>query len=186
VWFIAGGSHNSVAIEMADHVMLVEAPLYDGRAAAVLAEVKRLLPAKPIRYVVNSHHHFDHAGGLRTAAADGATLVTSALAQPYFERVLANANRVNPDALAKSGRGVKIEGVSGKRVFADATRKVEVSYIEDSVHANGFLMVYLPTEKILIEADAYTPGPPGAPAPAKPNGNNLNLIANIEKNQLKV
>jgi glyoxylase-like metal-dependent hydrolase (beta-lactamase superfamily II) len=186
VWFIGGGSHNSVAIEMRDHTMLVESPLYDGRAAAVLAEVKRVIPGKPIRYVVNSHHHFDHSGGLRTAVADGATVVASAKAAPYFQRVLANPNRINPDLLAKSGAAVKVEGVDGKRVYSDGTRTVEVHLIGQSVHADGFTMVYLPKEKLLIQADAYTPLPPGTAPPAVPNANHLNLISNIESLRLSV
>lgn len=186
VWFLAGGSHNSVAIEMKDHVILVESPLHDGRAGAVIAEVRRLVPAKELRYVINSHHHFDHAGGLRTAAAEGATLVTSELAKPFFERVLANPNRIRADAFEKSGKKAKIIGVKGKHVFSDGARSVEVYPIEDSVHAKGFAMVYLPAERLLIEADAYTPGPPFAAPPEKPNGNHLNLVRNIERLKLSV
>jgi glyoxylase-like metal-dependent hydrolase (beta-lactamase superfamily II) len=186
VWFVAGASHNSVAIEMADHIILVESPLWDGRAAAVLAEVRKLAPGKPVRTVINSHHHFDHAGGLRAAAAEGATLVTSAMAKPYFERVFANPNRVNPDLLARSGKKPSIVGVSGKLVFGDATRTVEVHEMEGSIHALGFMLVYLPKERILIEADAYTPGPPGSAPPAVPNANNQNLVQNVERLKLDV
>jgi glyoxylase-like metal-dependent hydrolase (beta-lactamase superfamily II) len=186
VWFIAGGSHNSVAIEMKDHIMLVESPLYDGRASAVLAEVKRVIPGKPIRYVVNSHHHFDHSGGLRAAVADGATVVSSAKAKPFFERALANPTRINPDMLSKSGAAIKVEGVDGKRVFTDGTRTVEAHLIGQSVHADGFIMVYLPAEKLLIQGDAYTPLAPNTPPPATPNGNHLNLISNIEGLKLSV
>jgi glyoxylase-like metal-dependent hydrolase (beta-lactamase superfamily II) len=186
VWFLAGGSHNSVAIEMKDHLILVESPLYDGRAAAVLAEAKRLAPGKPVRYVVNSHHHFDHAGGLRAAVADGATLVTSALAKPYFERVFANPNRVAPDLLARSGRSPAIMGVNGSQTFTDGTRTVEVHEMDGSIHAVGFLMVYLPQERLLIQADAYTPGAPGAAPPPAPNANNVNLVQNIERLGLNV
>jgi glyoxylase-like metal-dependent hydrolase (beta-lactamase superfamily II) len=186
VWFIGGGSHNSVAIEMKDHTILVESPLYDGRAAAVLAEVKRVIPGKPIRYVVNSHHHFDHAGGLRTAVADGATVVASAKAKPYYERTLANPNRINPDLLAKSGAAVKVEAVDGKRVLTDGTRSVELHLMGQSVHADGFIMVYLPAEKLLVQADAYTPLAPNTAPPATPNGNHLNLISNIEERKLVV
>ena len=186
VWFMAGGSHNSVAIEMKDHLMVIESPLFDGRAMPMLAEVKKLSPGKPIRYVVNSHHHFDHAGGLRAAIAEGATLVTSELARPFYEKTFANPNRINPDALEKSGRRAEVTGVSGKRTFTDGTRVVDVHYIEGSLHAQGFLMVYLPKEKILIEADAYTPGPPNAPAPSPANELHLNLVRNMERLNLQV
>jgi glyoxylase-like metal-dependent hydrolase (beta-lactamase superfamily II) len=186
VWFLAGGTHNSVLIEMKDYLLLVEAPLYDGRTSAVLAEAKKLAPGKPVRYVVNSHHHFDHAGGLRTAVADGATLITSAQAKPWFDKVFANPNRINPDLLAKSGKKASIQGVNGKQVLTDGTRSVEIYDIADSVHAEGFMMVYLPADKLLIQADAYTPAPPNSPAPAQPNGNNLNLVQNIDQLKLAV
>lgn len=186
VWFLAGGSHNSVLIEMSDHLMLVESPLYDGRALAVLAEARRLVPGKPVRWVVNSHHHFDHSGGLRAAAAEGATLVTSEQARPWFEQALATPNGISPDALARSGRKASVQGVSGRRTFSDAMRTVEVHAIEDSIHAQGFNMVWLPRERLLIQGDAFTPGAPNAPAPAQPNANHVNLVQNIARLRLDV
>ena len=186
VWFLAGGSHNSVAIEMADHVIVVESPLYDDRAAPMLAQARAVAGGKPVRFVINSHHHFDHSGGLRAAVAEGATLVTSDLARPWFETILANPNRIAPDAMHRSGRSAKVTGVDGKRMFTDGQRVVEVHDIRDSVHSNGFLMVYLPRERLLIQADAYTPLPPNAAAPSAPNGNIVNLVENIERLGLQV
>ena len=186
VWHLAGGSHNSVLIEMADHLILVESPLYDGRAQAVLAAAKQLVPGKPIRFVINSHHHFDHSGGLRAAAADGAVVVTSEQARPWFSQALNNANSIAPDALARSGRPARVEGVSGRRVFTDGQRTVEVHSIDGSVHAQGFLMVWLPRERLLVEADAYTPAAAGTPPPAQPNANHVNLVGNLERLGLNV
>ena len=186
VWYIAGASHHSVAIEMQDHVVLVESPLYDGRAAPMLAEVKRLIPGKPIRYVVNSHFHFDHAGGLRTAAAEGATVVVHQGSKAWYEKALANPNRISPDLLSKSGKKAKVMGAGDKLVLKDGTRTVEIHAIKDSVHAAPFLMVYLPKEKLLVEADAYTPLAPNAAPPSPPNANNVNLVRNIERLQLAV
>ena len=186
VWHLAGGSHNSVAIEMRDHLMVVESPLYDGRAVPMLAEAKKLSPGKPIRFVVNSHHHFDHSGGLRSAVAEGATLVTSELSRPFFETAMANPNSIKPYAMQTSGKKASVSGVSGKRTFTDGARVVDVYYIEGSVHANGFLMVHMPKEKLLIEADAYTPGAPNAPAPAVPNALHVNLVENIERLKLGI
>ena len=186
VWLLAGGSHNSVAIEMADHLVLVEAPLNDARTLAVIEQAKTLAPGKPIRYVVNSHGHFDHSGGVRAAVADGATVVTGAANVPYFERAFATANAVRPDRMAQAGKAAKFVAVGDKLAMADAMRAVELHAITGSPHAEGFLMVYLPQERILIEADAFTPAAPNSPPPATPNPNHLSLIANIERLALPV
>jgi len=186
VWFVAGGSHNSVAIEMADHLILVETPLNDARTGAVIDHVKGLVPGKPIRFAVNSHAHFDHSGGVRAAVAEGATVVTQAANVPYFERVLATPSAVRPDRLAQAARPARLQAVQDKAVMSDAARSVELHRITGSVHSDSFLMVYLPKEKLLIQADAYTPSPPNTPPPATPNANNVNLIDNIERLKLGV
>jgi glyoxylase-like metal-dependent hydrolase (beta-lactamase superfamily II) len=186
VWFIAGGSHNSAVIEMKDHLILVEAPLNDARAAPVIAEAKKLAPGKPIRYVVNSHNHFDHSGGLRAAAAEGATVIAQAESKAYFERALATQTKIAPDLLTKSGKKITVRPVNDSMTLSDGARTVELRRITGGPHTETFLMVYLPKERLLIEADAYTPLAPNAKPPATPNANNVNLIENIERQKLAV
>ncbi|CAN0397228.1 unnamed protein product [Phaeothamnion confervicola] len=186
VWFIAGGSHNSVAIEMKDHMVLVEAPLNDGRSSAVIEQVRQLVAGKPLRYLINSHNHFDHTGGVRTAVAAGATIVTQAGNKAYFEKALATRNGIAPDLLTKSGKKARILTVGDKLEMSDGSRTLQLHRIKDGVHNDTFLMVYLPKERLLIEADAYTPLPPNAPAPTPPNANNVNLVQNIERLKLDV
>ena len=181
VWFLAGGSHNSVVVEQADQIVLVESPLYDGRTLAVIAAANKLVPGKTVKTVINSHHHFDHAGGLRAAASTGAQLITSSQAKPYFERIFTNANSVAPDALATSGRKPSIVAALEKTVLRDALRPIEIHEMTGSVHAQGFLMVWLPNEQLLIQADAYTPGAPNSPPPPVVNANHVNLVQNIER-----
>jgi glyoxylase-like metal-dependent hydrolase (beta-lactamase superfamily II) len=186
VWFVAGGTHNSVAIEMQDHLLLVEAPLNDGRTVPVLEAVSKLVPGKPIRFVVNSHSHFDHSGGLRAAVAAGLTIITQAQNQPYFERVFAVPNRLHPDRLAASAKKPAFKTVDDKLVLKDAKRTVELHRITGSVHSDTMLMVYLPKEKLLIEADAYTPALPNSPPPEQPNPHHVNLVENIERLKLSI
>jgi len=186
VWFLGGGSHNSVAIEMKDHLVLVETPLNEGRSGPVIDAVRKLAPGKPIRYVINSHQHFDHSGGLRTAAAEGATIVTQAANKPYFEKAFAVPNAIAPDRLAKSGKRAQFRTVGDRMTMSDGSRNIELHHIRDSNHTDSFLLVYLPKEKLLIEADAFTPGPPNAPPPKQPNPNHTNLIENIERLNLSV
>ncbi len=186
VWFVAGGSHNSVAIEMKDHLILVEAPLGDARSGPVVEEVKKLAPGKPIRYVINSHSHFDHSGGLRAAAAAGATVIAHEGSKAYFERAFATRSKIAPDLLAKSGRKATVRAAKDRMALSDGSRSVEIRHIGSSNHAATFMMVYLPKERLLIEADAYTPIAPGAKPPATPNANNVNLIENIERLKLSV
>ncbi|OYU79517.1 MAG: hypothetical protein CFE45_28670 [Burkholderiales bacterium PBB5] len=100
--------------------------------------------------------------------------------------MFANPNRVAPDRLAASGRSPKLIGVTGSLVLNDGPRRIEIHPLRDSVHAQGFLTVYLPAEKLLIEADAYTPGPAGSPPPPVVDGNHQSLVNHIERLGLQV
>ncbi len=184
VWFVSGGSHNSVVIEMKDHLVLVEAPLNDGRTGPVLEAVKKLAPGKPIRYVVNSHAHFDHSGGVRAAVAEGATIVTQAGNKAYLEKAFATRGKIAPDLLTQSGKKAKFMLVKDSRRLTDGKRVIELHRFHGSVHSDTMLLAYLPAEKLLIEADAYTPG--AAPQTAAPNANNINLVENVERLKLQV
>jgi glyoxylase-like metal-dependent hydrolase (beta-lactamase superfamily II) len=186
VWFLSGGSHNSALIEMKDHLILVESPLNDDRAGAVLAEVKNLVANKPIKYVVSTHHHFDHSGGLRGVVADGATVIAHDVNKAFLDKALAAPSTVNPDRLAKSGKKATVEGMRDKRVLTDGARTVELIHIAGNTHHAGLIMAYLPKEKLLIEADAYTPLPPNAPAPPAANPFSVNLADNLKRLNLAV
>jgi len=188
VWFLSGGTHNSALIEMKDHLILVESPINDQRALAVLAEVKSLVPGKPIRYLVNTHHHFDHAGGVRAVAGEGVTVITHEVNRAFLERAITARATVRPDHLAKAGRTAKVESVRDQRVLTDGTRIVEIRHIAGNLHHDGLIMVYLPKEKVLIEADAYTPLPPNATPPSAADANpySVNLVDNLKKQNLDV
>jgi glyoxylase-like metal-dependent hydrolase (beta-lactamase superfamily II) len=169
VWYLTGGSHHSVAIEMKDYVIVVESPLTEQRAFAVLQEVRTLVPTKPIRYVIASHHHFDHSGGLRTFAGANVTLLTHETARAYYEKAFTTPATIAPDRLTQSGLTPSVQGVGRRRVLTDGTRRVEIHHIAGNRHADDLLMVYLPKEKLLVEADVYTPIAENATPPMPPS-----------------
>jgi glyoxylase-like metal-dependent hydrolase (beta-lactamase superfamily II) len=166
VYWLTGGTHHSVAVEMRDHVVLVEAPLNEERSTAVVAKVKETIPNKPIRFVVNTHHHFDHSGGLRTLVDEGATVVTHTMNRDFYVKAWAAPRTLNPDRLAKSKKMPVFQPFLEKSVLTDGVRTIELHRIANSPHHDGFAMVYVPAEKILIEADAFTPADANAAAPA--------------------
>jgi hypothetical protein len=130
------GAYNSLAIEFADYILLFEpGPQNEARGLAVIAEAKKVIPNKPIRYGVISHHHFDHTSGLSAVVAEGITIVTPEVNRDFLMNALSAPRRLAPDALSKSGKKPAIEGFKGdKRVFQDATRTFEVHVIKGLPH----------------------------------------------------
>ena len=167
VWMIPAYA-KSVAIEFRDHIVVVEAPETEAQSIAVMAAVRSAIPGKPIRYIVNTHSHFDHMGGLRTYAAEGAAIITHRDNVPYFQQMWAGPRTLDPDRLAMSGRTPVFEGVLGNRLMTDGARSLVIYHYAGNMHNPGMLMVYLPKEKILIEADSFSPS--AAPLTAPPNG----------------
>ncbi len=186
VYYLTGTNAHTIAIDQSDHIVAVEAPTNEARSLAVIAKIKETIPNKPIRYVINSHVHFDHAGGLRTYVDEGATVVTHQMNRPYFEQAWAAPRTLNPDRLAQSKKEAKFETVTDRLVLTDKNRSIEIHSIANSGHNDAFIMVYLPKEKILIEGDAFTPGPADAPPPAVPNPYTVNLNDNLERLKLDV
>lgn len=186
VYYLTGGTHHSVAIEQRDHVVVVEAPQNEERSLAVISKVKEIIPNKPIKFLVNTHAHFDHAGGLRTFVDEGSTIVTHQENQSYFQKVWAEPRTLNPDRLAHSKKAASFETFTDKYVLSDGKRSIEIYPIAGNGHNDVFALVYLPTEKILIEADAYTPPAANVPVPAKPNPYSVNLYENVQHLNLDV
>jgi glyoxylase-like metal-dependent hydrolase (beta-lactamase superfamily II) len=148
--------------------------------------VKNKIPGKPIRYVVNTHHHFDHSGGLRTYVAEGATIVTHEINQPFYEQTFRAVHAMRPDRLSEAPVAPKFQTVGDKHVLSDDSRTLEIHLMQGSGHNAGILMAYLPRERLLIQADAFSPGRPDAPLPQEPDLLAINLMGEIERLGLRV
>jgi hypothetical protein len=155
VWLLHGG-HNSVLVEFKDFLTVVDAPVDEARSIAVIAEVKKLVPGKPIKYVINTHHHFDHSGGLRTYVAEGATVITHEGNKAFYEWAWKQPRTLEPDKLAENPREPTFITFKNKYVLTDGTRSVEVHLTIGDNHDEFLSFAYLPKEKILIEADDFS------------------------------
>ena len=158
VWFLAGQSHHSVALEFTDHILLVEAPLNDARTLAVIEKARTLRPGKPVTAVLNSHHHFDHSAGIRAAVSEGLEIITHQGNTAFYKSATDRAHSIAPDALAKNPKPFKSQAIAEQLTLKDATRTVEIYHVPMNAHADTMVVAYLPKEKFLIEADLYTPG----------------------------
>jgi glyoxylase-like metal-dependent hydrolase (beta-lactamase superfamily II) len=187
LWWLGGGSHHSVVVEYPTYITVIESPLNDERALAVIAEAKKLVPNKPIKYLVNTHNHFDHLGGVRAFIPEGATIITNAMNKPYYEKVFNAPHTLAPDRFSQNPKKATYLTVKDKYVLADGGREIDIYHIENDNHNEGMLMVYVPKEKVPLEADDFTPPAPNGPPPA-PRAVNFtkNLNANIERLKLDV
>jgi len=177
VQHVVGGTHNSLLVEMGNHLVVFDSPVSDGQSKWVIDAAKAKYPGKPIRYVVLTHHHMDHTGGLRAFVAEGATLVVGQGSGAHFRRVLSAPWSRNPDLAQRDLSGAQIVEVSDKYVLADSRREV-AAYLMDNPHAKGMLLGYVPDAKLGFVTDIWRPGPP---LPAKPNPGLVAVVNAVKK-----
>jgi len=186
VYLITGG-YAAVAVDLKDHILIIEGGQNDQRSEAVINEAKRLFPGKPIGELVNTHAHVDHLGGVRAYVAEGATIITHATNKAYYEKIWANPHTLVSDKLAQNPKPAKFKLVNDELTITDGNHVVKLYHERDFGHHAGAIFAYLPKEKILIEADAFNPpATPVTQTPVTISSFNQNLVANIERLKLQV
>jgi glyoxylase-like metal-dependent hydrolase (beta-lactamase superfamily II) len=186
VWYLNGQTHHSVAIEQQRSIVLVEAPQSEERTLAVIERARGLAPGKPVDVVINTHHHFDHSAGIRAAISQGLTVLTHEGNRDFFERTIFPARHVTTsDAQARNPKPLRLLPLGDKYVRRDSLRTIETYQILGSQHSGTMVMVYLPAERLLIQADLYNPPAANATAPISfPFA--ANLLENIQRRGLAV
>jgi glyoxylase-like metal-dependent hydrolase (beta-lactamase superfamily II) len=155
LWSVNGAGTRSLAVEFADHITMLEGPTSDARSKAANDLVRKTVPNKPITQVVNTHAHYDHAGGLREYVAEGITVITHESNKDFYEKAWARPRTV--EDTAPTSNKPTIETVGDKKVLSDRTRTVELYYLAGHQHHSGQLIAWLPKERILLYGDAYNP-----------------------------
>jgi glyoxylase-like metal-dependent hydrolase (beta-lactamase superfamily II) len=179
VFHLVGGSHNSLVVEMSDHLIVVDAPVSDAQSMWLLNATKSQFSGKPIRWVVLTHHHMDHAGGVRGLLGDGATLVVGQGNYKHFNDVLRAPTSRNPDIMKVMDlTRVPIMEVPQSHVMTDSKGRQVTVYAMDNPHAKGMLMAWVPDAKLGYVTDIWTPGPP---LPAKPNPGLAAVVNTVKK-----
>ena len=181
VWMVTGG-YNALLVEFEDEIAVVEGGQSEQRSLDVMAEARRLVPDKPIRYVVNTHHHFDHASGLRAYAAEDVLIVTHASNFEYYEGIVFNAEqqRIWPDRFSLAPRQAHFMLVDRIREITDGNRTMQIHHVQDLDHSEDMLIAYLPEERIVVEADMFQWPTEDAP----PSEGMLTLLYNMERLRL--
>jgi glyoxylase-like metal-dependent hydrolase (beta-lactamase superfamily II) len=175
--FKIGGNYTSLAVDMGDHILVVESGQNDARGVAVMSAAKQAIPNKPIRFVVNSHPHFDHASGLSAAVAEGATILTHNNNEQVLERLLSGPRTLTGDSLSKvtNRRTDVVQGVGDRDVRKGSNGKVVELVRIPNEHSDGMLAVFLPAEKVVWSADITAVNPnPGQLATVRAANETLN------------
>jgi glyoxylase-like metal-dependent hydrolase (beta-lactamase superfamily II) len=175
VYRITGG-YVSLAVEFKDHVVVLESGQSEARGLAILAETKKIFPAKKIKYVVLTHPHFDHMMGLPPFIAEGVTILVDDNAKFFTDASLSTPRTLAADVMAKSKKKPKVEGVIDQMELKDEMRTLMLYHVAKLEHSDAMLIAYLPKEKILFSADF------GAPAPGQPVSPSIPvLMANLDR-----
>jgi glyoxylase-like metal-dependent hydrolase (beta-lactamase superfamily II) len=184
VWLLHGEYHNSLLVEFADHLTMIEAPLDDAHTLPLIARARQLRPEKPVTHLIVTHHHFDHSGGVRAAVAEGLTIIAHEKVKSFIEDMVSRPHTIVPDELARRPRPLALQTIPDRAVLRDSYRTMELHSVA-SPHAEEMLVAYLPGERLLVEVDLFTPGPKGANPPT-PQPHAQGLLELVESQKLAV
>jgi glyoxylase-like metal-dependent hydrolase (beta-lactamase superfamily II) len=147
VYIFRNVNHQSMFIVTKDGVIATD-PIAYGRPTGgqtYLDEIRKVTD-KPVKYVIYSHHHFDHIAGGKAFKDAGATFIAHRRAKERLEQVR-DPNTVLPDeAVSDSGRVITLGGTT-----------LELRCLGLN-HSDSNLVMLLPKEKIIFVVDTIPVG----------------------------
>jgi glyoxylase-like metal-dependent hydrolase (beta-lactamase superfamily II) len=163
VWRAEGGSHHSLIVDQGARLVVVEAPQSAMRMEAVLDTLRSRFPGKPVGLVINTHHHWDHSGGLRAVLSAGVPVITHARNATFVRAIAAAPKTVRPDVLSRRLGPARpprpaISSVEDSLIVGTGDGRV-VTYRLPTAHAEGMLAIYVPSAGILFQSDVVSANP---------------------------
>ncbi len=144
VQHVEGGTANNLIIAMKDHLVIFDAPYGELQSRWTIDAAKAKYPGKPIRYLILTHHHMDHTGGMRTYVAEGAKVIVPSPDKAYFEKDVKSPHTIVPDDLQNKPHSAEIIEVKDQMTLKDDTAEIRLYNIANP-HVQGFLLGHVVT-----------------------------------------
>ena len=177
-----GTSHNSMVVEMDKYLIVLDAPIGEQFSEWFIAAAKKRYPGKPIRYLMLTHHHWDHTAGARTYGAEGATVIVGKGNKAHFTKTFTAPGAALDDRLHRNPRKVNIVEVTDKYVLKDGKREVGMYYIDTQDHSTGTLIAMVHDLRLGFVTDLWSPG--RDPLPKAPTKNLTDVVKGVKRHNL--
>jgi glyoxylase-like metal-dependent hydrolase (beta-lactamase superfamily II) len=156
VQHVEGGTANNLIVAMKDYLVIFDAPYGELQSRWTIDAAKAKYPGKPIKYLVLTHHHMDHTGGMRTFVAEGATIIVPAPDKAYFEKDVAAPRTLVPDDLQKKPTAANIVEVKDQMSLKDDTDEIRIYNITNP-HVQGMFIGHVVKGNVLYVTDLISP-----------------------------
>lgn len=162
VFHVVAFSHHSMVVEFPDFVAIIEGPYTEAQSMTLERLIEDNI-GKPVRYVIPTHPHYDHTGGLRALAAAGASVLTAAGHEDEIRAIIESPHSNPPDALAlRVAAGVEVGQVelfSGMTEISNGGQSLYLYEVETIPHVNPKVLAFVEADGILFQSDLFFGGP---------------------------
>jgi glyoxylase-like metal-dependent hydrolase (beta-lactamase superfamily II) len=163
VWYLSGGPktatgyslQGTTVFEFDDHLVLFELNS-KVMAKAIIDFAKTLAPGKVPTMLITSHAHPDHIDGIRVAVAEGLSIISRRENELIMRDMINHPTPDFPDVLSRNPKPLKFIPVDEHLRLADKSMIVDVYWARTNSHMADGLFAYVPSAKVIAEADIAT------------------------------